>query len=69
MLACHTREHGCTEVYTPFMVNRDSMTATGQLPKFEADLFHTDMDYFLVPTAEVPVTNLYRDETLAYQST
>jgi seryl-tRNA synthetase len=64
MLACHTREHGCTEVYTPFMVNRDSMTATGQLPKFEADLFHTDMDYFLVPTAEVPVTNLYRDETL-----
>ena len=68
MLACHTREHGCTEVYTPFMVNRDSMTATGQLPKFEADLFHTDMDYFLVPTAEVPVTNLYRDETLAEEA-
>jgi seryl-tRNA synthetase len=68
MLAVHTREHGCTEVYTPFMVNRDSMTATGQLPKFEADLFHTDMDYFLVPTAEVPVTNLYRDETLAEES-
>jgi seryl-tRNA synthetase len=64
MLALHTEKHGCTEVYTPFMVNRDSMTATGQLPKFEADLFHTDMDYFLVPTAEVPVTNLYRDETL-----
>ena len=64
MLDVHTREHGCTEVYTPFMVNRDSMTATGQLPKFEADLVHTDMDYFLVPTAEVPVTNLYRDETL-----
>jgi seryl-tRNA synthetase len=64
MLDVHTKEHGCTEVWTPFMTNRDSMTATGQLPKFEEELFRTD-DYFLVPTAEVPVTNLYRDETLA----
>jgi seryl-tRNA synthetase len=62
MLDVHTKEHGCTEVWTPFMTNRDSMTATGQLPKFEEELFRTD-DYFLVPTAEVPVTNLYRDET------
>ena len=63
MLDIHTKEHGCTEVWTPFMANRDSFTATGQLPKFEEDLFRTD-DYFLVPTAEVPVTNIYRDETL-----
>jgi seryl-tRNA synthetase len=63
MLDVHTKEHGCTEVWTPFMANRDSFTATGQLPKFEEDLFRTD-DYFLVPTAEVPVTNIYRDETL-----
>jgi seryl-tRNA synthetase len=64
MLDVHTRDHGCTEVWTPFMTNRDSMTATGQLPKFEEELFKTD-DYYLVPTAEVPVTNLYRDETLS----
>ncbi len=64
MLDVHTREHGSTEVWTPFMVNRDSMTATGQLPKFEVELFKTD-DYFLIPTAEVPVTNIYRDEILA----
>ena len=63
MLDVHTKGHGCTEVWTPFMANRDSFTATGQLPKFEEDLFRTD-DYFLVPTAEVPVTNIYRDETL-----
>ncbi|HPX51716.1 MAG: serine--tRNA ligase [Desulfomonilia bacterium] len=63
MLDVHTRDHGYTEVLTPFMVNRESMTATGQLPKFEEDLFATD-DYFLIPTAEVPVTNLYRSETL-----
>jgi len=63
MLDVHTREHGYTEVLTPFMVNRESMTATGQLPKFEADLFATD-DYFLIPTAEVPVTNIYREEVL-----
>lgn len=64
MLDVHTREHGCREVLTPFMVNRESMTATGQLPKFEEELFATNNDYFLVPTAEVPVTNLYRSETL-----
>jgi seryl-tRNA synthetase len=64
MLDVHTREHGYTEVLPPFMVNRESMTATGQLPKFEEELFATD-GYFLIPTAEVPVTNLYRSETLS----
>jgi len=63
MLDVHTREHGYTEVLPPFLVNRESMTTTGQLPKFEEDLFATD-DYFLIPTAEVPVTNLYRSEVL-----
>ena len=63
MLDLHTREHGYTEVLPPFMVNRDSMTATGQLPKFEEDLFKVD-DYFLIPTAEVPVTNIMRDEVI-----
>lgn len=63
MLDTHTREHGYTEVLPPFMVNRESMTATGQLPKFEEDLFATD-DYFLIPTAEVPVTNIYRGDIL-----
>jgi seryl-tRNA synthetase len=65
MLDVHTREHGYTEVLPPFMANKDSFYGTGQLPKFEADLFHLEgTDYYLVPTAEVPVTNLYRDETL-----
>ena len=67
MLDVHTREHGYTEVLTPFMVNSDSMYGTGQLPKFEQDLFkvpHGDSNLWLIPTAEVPVTNLYRDETL-----
>ena len=65
MLDVHTTEHGYTEVLTPFMVNRDSMTGTGQLPKFEHDMFHLpDKDYFLVPTAEVSLTNLHRDEIL-----
>ncbi len=67
MLDLHTREHGYTEVLPPFMVNADSMYGTGQLPKFEADLFkvpHGEKNLYLVPTAEVPVTNLYRDETL-----
>jgi seryl-tRNA synthetase len=67
MLDLHTREHGYTEVLPPFMVNADSMYGTGQLPKFEADLFkvpHGDKDLYLIPTAEVPVTNLYRNETL-----
>jgi seryl-tRNA synthetase len=67
MLDLHTHEHGYTEVLPPFMVNADSMYGTGQLPKFEADLFkvpHGDKNLYLIPTAEVPVTNLYRDETL-----
>ncbi len=64
-LDIHTGEHGYTEIFPPFMVNRDSMTGTGQLPKFEEDAFRIDnVDYFLIPTAEVPVTNLYRDEIL-----
>ncbi len=67
MLDLHTREHGYTEVLPPFMVNAESMYGTGQLPKFEADLFkvpHNGKNLYLIPTAEVPVTNLYRDETL-----
>jgi seryl-tRNA synthetase len=67
MLDLHTREHGYTEVLPPFMVNSDSMYGTGQLPKFGADSFrvpHGEKDLWLVPTAEVPVTNLYRDEVL-----
>jgi len=65
MLDLHTREHGYTEVLPPFVVNRDSLVGTGQLPKFEQDLFHLDgFPYYLVPTAEVPVTNLHRDEVL-----
>lgn len=67
MLDLHTREHGYTEVLPPYMVNADSMYGTGQLPKFEADLFQVpfgDKKLYLVPTAEVPLTNLYRDETL-----
>jgi seryl-tRNA synthetase len=65
MLDLHVREHGYTEVLPPFMVNRDSMTGTGQLPKFEEELFKLqDFDYFLIPTAEVPVTNIFKDEIL-----
>jgi seryl-tRNA synthetase len=65
MLDLHTAGNRYVEVLPPFMVNRDTMTGTGQLPKFEADLFHLDEpDYFLIPTAEVPVTNLFRDEIL-----
>jgi seryl-tRNA synthetase len=65
MLDLHTTEHGYTEVLPPFMVNRASMTATGQLPKFEEDLFKlVDPDFLLIPTAEVPVTNIHRDEIL-----
>jgi len=66
MLDLHTQKHGYTEVLPPFMVNTASMTATGQLPKFEADLFKIkDWDLYLIPTAEVPVTNIFREETLA----
>jgi len=72
MLDLHTREHGYTEVLPPYLVNSDSMYGTGQLPKFAADLFRVprgdedrgDKDLWLIPTAEVPVTNLYRDEVL-----
>jgi seryl-tRNA synthetase len=68
MLDLHINEHGYREVLPPFMVNRDVMTGTGQLPKFEDDLFKIEgMDYFLIPTAEVPVTNIHRDETLSEQ--
>ena len=67
MLDLHTREHGYTEVLPPYLVNSDSLYATGQLPKFADDQFrvpHGDKDLWLIPTAEVPVTNLYRDEVL-----
>src|SRR5216117_4389749 len=64
MLDMHTREHGYTEVEPPFLVRRDVMTGTGQLPKFEDDVYRTTDDLFLVPTAEVPVTNLHRDEII-----
>jgi len=67
MLDLHTREHGYQEVIPPFMVNRESMMGTGQLPKFEEDLFKTgtsDRELFLIPTSEVPLTNLYRDEII-----
>ena len=67
MLDLHTREHGYTEVLPPYLVNSESMYGTGQLPKFASDLFrvpHGEKDLWLIPTAEVPVTNLYRDETL-----
>jgi seryl-tRNA synthetase len=63
MLDLHTGEHGYTEVLTPFLANRDSLFGTGQLPKFEEDLFRAN-DLFLIPTAEVPVTNLHREEVL-----
>ena len=65
MLDLHTTEHGYKEVLPPFIVNRKTMTGTGQLPKFEMDLFKLEgLDYFLIPTAEVPVTNIYQDEIL-----
>ena len=66
MLDIHTQAHGYTETLPPFIVNRQSMTHTGQLPKFEEDLFKLlDWDYYLIPTAEVPVTNIHQDEILA----
>ncbi|HEX9218499.1 MAG TPA: serine--tRNA ligase [Gemmatimonadales bacterium] len=64
MLDLHTREHGYTEVEPPFLVRREVMIGTGQLPKFEDDVYRTTDDLFLVPTAEVPLTNLHRDEIL-----
>jgi seryl-tRNA synthetase len=64
MLDVHTREHGYEEVYVPYLVNADSMRGTGQLPKFEEDLFKLSNDLYLIPTAEVPVTNIVRDEII-----
>jgi seryl-tRNA synthetase len=65
MLDLHTAEHGYKEVFPPFIANADSMTGTGQLPKFKKDMFKLENhDYYLIPTAEVPVTNLYREEIL-----
>ncbi len=66
MLQLHTTEHGYTEVEPPFMANTASLTGTGNLPKFEADLFKIagDWDLYLVPTAEVPLTNMHRGEIL-----
>lgn len=65
MLDLHTEKHGYTEVFPPFMVHRNSMIGTGQLPKFEEDAFKVaGTDYFLIPTAEVPVTNMYREQIL-----
>ncbi|MDO4552358.1 MAG: serine--tRNA ligase [Bacillota bacterium] len=67
MLDLHTEKHGYTEILPPFMVNRDAMTGTGQLPKFEEDMFHVPAkDFFLIPTAEVPVTNLRGGEILEF---
>lgn len=65
MLDLHTQQHGYTEFFPPFIANRDSMTGTGQLPKFSEDMFKLEgMDYYLIPTAEVPITNLHRQEIL-----
>lgn len=65
MLDLHVEKHGYTEILPPYMVNRDSMTGTGQLPKFEEDAFKVENNgYFLIPTAEVPVTNMYREDIL-----
>jgi len=65
-LNMHTEQHGYTEIFPPYMVHRNSMVGTGQLPKFEEDAFKVvGTDYFLIPTAEVPVTNLYRDQILS----
>jgi seryl-tRNA synthetase len=68
MIDLHTREHNYLEISPPYMVNRASMQATGQLPKLNDDMYHLkEDDMFLIPTAEVPVTNLYRDEVLSYE--
>jgi len=65
MLDLHVDKHGYVEVFPPFLVHRNSMIGTGQLPKFEEDAFKvSDTDYFLIPTAEVPVTNMYREQIL-----
>ena len=69
MLETHTREHGYTELNVPYLANSDSLLGTGQLPKFEEDLFHIEgYEFYLIPTAEVPVTNLVRDQILSAES-
>ncbi len=69
MLDVHTREHNYVEIWPPYIANRDSMTATGQLPKLEDDMYKLkDEDYFLIPTAEVPITNIHRDEIIDEES-
>ena len=68
MLDLHTREHGYTEILPPALTNSDSLFGTGQLPKFEEDLFQTREGYYLIPTAEVPLTNMHRDEILPAQA-
>jgi len=65
MLDIHTREHGYQEIFPPFLVNAHTMTGTGQLPKFENDLFKSNDELYLIPTAEVPLTNLHQDEILS----
>lgn len=68
MMDLHSDKHGYEEILPPYIVNRDSLIGTGQLPKFEEDLFKiSDSDYFLIPTAEVPVTNLHREEILSVE--
>src|SRR5215831_7638070 len=70
MLDLHTREHGYTEVYVPYLVRPEALLGTGQLPKFEQDLFAVrgEQDFYLIPTAEVPVTNLVREEIVAAET-
>ena len=70
MLDLHTQEHGYTEVYVPYLVMRDALVGTGQLPKFEQDLFKIpgEREFYLIPTAEVPVTNLVRDQIVVAES-
>ena len=68
MLDVHTGEHGYEEVYVPYLVNADSLRGTGQLPKFEEDLFKVGDDLYLIPTAEVPVTNIVRDEIIPIEN-
>ncbi|MFP3422826.1 serine--tRNA ligase, partial [Bacillus sp. SIMBA_161] len=66
MMDLHQEQHGYEEMLPPYLVNRESLTGTGQLPKFEEDAFLIEKeDYFLIPTSEVPVTNFYRDDILA----
>ncbi len=65
MLDLHTEQHGYTELYVPYIVNQHSLYGTGQLPKFKSDLFEVSNDFYLIPTAEVPMTNLFRDEIVS----